>query len=442
MGIAAIAVGELFTRKKPAKNLIFAKEGLIITGLSWILLTIVGAIPFFATREIPHFIDAIFETASGFTTTGSTILTDVEALSHTSLFWRSFTHWVGGMGVLVFLLAILPTIGGSSINIMKAESPGPEVGKLVPKIRQTAGILYKIYFAMTILEIVLLIAFGMPVFDSFCITFGTAGTGGFGVLNASVGTYPLACQITITIFMFLFGVNFSLYFMLLTKRFKDFLKSEELRWYFLIVVGAIAIVTFNIMPLYNNIGTALNQASFHVSSIITTTGFAIGNFDLWPGLSKTVLFLLTFIGACAGSTGGGLKVSRVVLGFKIMINEVRKLLFPNRVMTIKQDGHTVSQKTIDSIKGYYVVFFLLFGLSFIIISFDNFDFVTNITSVATTINNVGPGFNMVGPVGNFSEFSIISKLVFTLDMLIGRLEIFPMLAILTPMLWKKKSIAN
>ena len=382
--------------------------------------------------------DAIFETSSGFTTTGSTILTDVEALSHTSLFWRSFTHWIGGMGVLVFLLAIMPSIGGSSINIMKAESPGPEVGKLVPKIRQTAGILYKIYFGMTVLEIVLLIAFGMPVFDSFCLTFGTAGTGGFGVLNAGIAPYPLACQITITIFMFLFGVNFSLYYLLLTKKIKEFFKSEELRWYFIIVMASIAIITINIMPLFDNIGTALNQASFHVSSIITTTGYAIGNFDLWPGLSKTILFLLMFICACAGSTGGGLKVSRVVLGWKIAKNEVRKTLYPNRVMNVKMDGHAVSKNTIDGIKAYYVVFFLLFGLSFIIISFDNFDFVTNITSVATTINNIGPGFNMVGPTGNFSQFSILSKLVFSLDMLIGRLEIFPMLAVLSPMMWNRR----
>lgn len=442
VAVCAVAVGLIGSRKMPEKTSFYSKEGLIIVGLSWVLLTIVGALPFCITREIPSYIDCIFETASGFTTTGSTILTDVEALSHTSLFWRSFTHWIGGMGVLVFLLAILPMVGGSSINIMKAESPGPSVGKLVPKIRQTAGILYKIYLGMTVIEIILLKIFGMPTFDAITLTFGTAGTGGFGVLNAGIAPYPLACQITITVFMFLFGVNFSLYYLLLIGKVKDFFKSEELRWYFLIVVGATALITWNIAPMFENIGTALHQASFHVSSIITTTGYSIGNFELWPGLSKTILVVLMFIGACAGSTGGGLKVSRIVLSFKILKNEVRKMLYPNRVKIIKMDGHVVPNDTINGIKAYVVIFFILYAISFIIVSFDNNDFTTNFTAVATTINNIGPGLSKVGPVENFSQFSIVSKLVLTMDMLIGRLEIFPMLAIFAPMAWRKNKFAN
>ncbi|MBO4800071.1 MAG: TrkH family potassium uptake protein [Lachnospiraceae bacterium] len=442
VAVAAVIVGLLGSKKVPEKTSFYSKEGLIIVGLSWILLTIVGALPFFITREIPSYIDCIFETASGFTTTGSTILTDVEALSHTSLFWRSFTHWIGGMGVLVFLLAILPMVGGSSINIMKAESPGPSVGKLVPKIKQTAGILYKIYLGMTIAEIILLLIFGMPAFDAVTLTFGTAGTGGFGVLNAGIAPYPLACQITITVFMFLFGINFSLYYLILIGKIKDFFRSEELRVYFLVVVCATALITWNISPMFDNLGTALHQASFHVSSIITTTGYSIGNFDLWPGLSKTILVLLMFIGACAGSTGGGLKVSRIILGFKILKNEVRKMLYPNRVKIIKMDGHAVPEETVSGVKGYIVVFFIIFGVSLFIISFDNYDFTTSFTSVATTINNIGPGLNMVGPVENFTHYSILSKLVFTMDMLIGRLEIYPMLAIFAPMAWRKNKFAN
>ncbi len=438
----ALAIGLLGSRKVPEKTSFYSKEGLIIVGLSWVLLTIVGGLPFFITREIPSYIDCIFETASGFTTTGSTILTDVEALSHTSLFWRSFTHWIGGMGVLVFLLAILPMVGGSSINIMKAESPGPSVGKLVPKIKQTAGILYKIYLGMTVAEVILLLIFGMPAFDAITLTFGTAGTGGFGVLNAGIAPYPLACQITITVFMFLFGINFSLYYLILIGRVKDFFRSEELRLYFGIVVAATALITWNISSMFDNVGTALHQASFHVCSIITTTGYSIGNFDLWPGLSKTILVTLMFVGACAGSTGGGLKVSRILLSFRILKNEVRKMLYPNRVKAIKMDGHVVSEEMVSGVKGYIVVFFIIYMLSLFIISFDNYDFTTSFTSVATTINNIGPGLNMVGPVENFSHYSVLSKLVFTMDMLIGRLEIYPMLAILAPMAWRKNKFSN
>lgn len=442
VALVAIVIGLAGSRKVPEKTSFYSKEGLIIVGLSWVLLTIVGGLPFFITREIPSYIDCIFETASGFTTTGSTILTDVEALSHTSLFWRSFTHWIGGMGVLVFLLAILPMVGGSSINIMKAESPGPSVGKLVPKIKQTAGILYKIYIAMTVAEIILLLVFGMPVFDAVTLTFGTAGTGGFGILNAGIAPYPIACQITITVFMFLFGVNFSLYYLILIGKIKDFFRSEELRVYFLVVVGATALITWNISSMFDNVGMALHQASFHVCSVITTTGYSIGNFDLWPGLSKTILVLLMFIGACAGSTGGGLKVSRIILGFKILKNEVRKMLYPNRVKIVKMDGHTVPEETVSGVKGYIVVFFIIFGVSLLIISFDNYDFTTSFTSVATTINNIGPGLNKVGPVENFSHFSVLSKLVFTMDMLVGRLEIYPMLAIFAPMTWRKNKFSN
>ena len=442
VALVAIVIGLAGSRKVPEKTSFYSKEGLIIVGLSWVLLTIVGGLPFFITREIPSYIDCIFETASGFTTTGSTILTDVEALSHTSLFWRSFTHWIGGMGVLVFLLAILPMVGGSSINIMKAESPGPSVGKLVPKIKQTAEILYKIYIGMTIAEMVLLLIFGMPAFDAITLTFGTAGTGGFGVLNAGIAPYPLACQITITVFMFLFGVNFSLYYLILIGKIKDFFKSEELRVYFLVVVVATALITWNISSMFDNVGTALHQASFHVCSVITTTGYSIGNFDLWPGLSKTILVLLMFVGACAGSTGGGLKVSRIILGFKILKNEVRKMLYPNRVKIIKMDGHTVPEETVSGVKGYIVVFFIIFGVSLLIVSFDNYDFTTSFTSVATTINNIGPGLNKVGPVENFSHFSVLSKLVFTMDMLVGRLEIYPMLAIFAPMAWRKNKFSN
>lgn len=440
LGVAAVflAAGIIITRFKPKNQQFFAKEGFVIVGLSWIVLSLVGCLPFFISREIPRFEDALFETISGFTTTGASILTDVEAMSHTCLFWRSFTHWLGGMGVIVFLLIILPTVGGYNMNLMKAESPGPSVGKLVPKVRDTARILYIIYSVMTLAQLVLLLIAGMPWFDAICTAIGTAGTGGFGTRGDSIGGFNPAIQWITTVFMLLFGVNFNLYFYIIRKKFKLAVMMEEVRWYFAVVLLAVAIITFNISGLFENVGEALTHSAFQVASVVTSTGFATTDFNLWPDLSKTILVMLMFMGACAGSTGGGLKVSRFILALKAIRSEVLHLIHPRSVKSVEMDGKAVDKETVKGVCIYICLFAGIYMISLLIISVNGFDMVTNFTSIVATLNNIGPGLNMVGPAGNFAEFSILSKAVLMFDMLAGRLELYPMLLLFVPAVWKKQ----
>ena len=429
-------LGTLMTCRKPNSHIFYLKEGCIITSLSWIVLSIFGALPFIISREIPSFTDALFETISGFTTTGASILTDVEALSYCMLFWRSFTHWIGGMGVLVFLLAIIPLSGGSNINLMRAESPGPSVGKLVPKMRQTARILYSIYLFLTVLQFVLLIIGKMPIFDAICTSFGTAGTGGFGILNTSMTSYSPYIQWIVTIFMILFGINFNAYYFILYKQFRKAFAMEEVRYYLLIIAVSIGIIFIDILDMFGNFFEALTHAAFQVGSIITTTGFATLDFNLWPQTSKTILILLMFIGACAGSTGGGIKVSRFIVLIKTVGKEIHSYIHPRSVKKIKIEGKPVEHDVVRSINVYCITFFLIFCTSVLLISFEGNDFVTNFTAVAATINNIGPGLELVGPTANFSFFSNFSKWILMFDMLAGRLELFPLLILFHPKMWK------
>ena len=436
MGIVTLVCGTLMSLKKPKNTMIYLKEGCVSTALCWIILSAFGAVPFVLTGEIPRFIDAMFETVSGFTTTGSSILTDVEAMSHPSLFWRSFTHWIGGMGVLVFLLAVLPMAGGSQFQLMKAESPGPSVGKLVPKVGATARILYIIYFAMTVATIVLLLLGGMDPFDAVTISFGTAGTGGFGVKADSCASYSTYCIWVITIFMLLFGVNFNFYYFLTLKRIREAFKIEEVRWYVIIVVAA-TVICF--VPLLDTLGTfdSLTHAAFQVATIITTTGFATVDFNLWHSTARTVLVLLMFCGACAGSTGGGIKVSRIIVFVKSAVKEVGSYIHPRSIKRVKVEGRPVEHEAIRSINVYLTTYVLIFVLSVFLISLEGKDLVTTFTAVAATINNIGPGLAVVGPTGNFSFFGIFSKWVLIFDMLAGRLELFPMLILFHPAIWKQ-----
>lgn len=433
---AAGAIG-LAGRKKPKNSVFFAKEGLVCVALSWIVMGAVGAIPFTLTGEIPSFVDALFETISGFTTTGASILTDIEVMSRCSLFWRSFTHWIGGMGVLVFILAVVPLSGGHNIHIMRAESPGPSVGKLVPKMRQTAMILYGIYLGMTVIEIAALLIAGMPFFDSLVMSFGTAGTGGFAILNSSAAEYSVACRNIITVFMMLFGVNFSVYYLVLMKRWKQAFKCEELRWYFAVFAIAVIVITIDITGLYGTFGEALRHSAFQTASIMTTTGFSSVDFNAWPALSKTILLLLMFVGACAGSTGGGLKVSRIIVYVKSVRNSIRSMLHSKRMRLIKLEGKILNDAAIMGMQAYLAAYLLIFVASVLIISADGFDLITNFTAVAATSNNIGPGLEIVGPTGNFSNFSPLSKIVLIFDMLVGRLEVFPVLVLLTPSTWRR-----
>lgn len=435
--IICLAMGLPLTRKKPKNKVFHIKDGCVAVALSWFVLSLTGAIPFVLSGSIPHPIDAIFETVSGFTTTGSSILTDVESLSKSVLIWRSFTHWIGGMGVLVFLLSLLPLAGGYHMNLMRAESPGPSVSKLVPKVQSTAKILYSIYLGMTVIQILLLLLGGIPVFDSLCITFGTAGTGGFGIRNDSMGGYSLYCQIVTTIFMILFGVNFSAYYLILTKKFKSAFQIEEIRYYFGIIIAAVLLIAINSRHMFSGFGQALQQSAFQVGSIITTTGYSSTDFNQWPALSKTILVILMFVGACAGSTGGGIKVSRIVLLLKAAKKEFQLYLHPNAVKKIKMDKKSVSHETLRSTNIFLSVYLLIFCGSILILSLDNFDMATNFTAIAATLNNIGPGLEIVGPMGNFSSFSYLSKLVMIFDMLAGRLEIFPLMLLFFKGTWKK-----
>ena len=436
MGAVCLVLGTLITLKKPKNTTIYLKEGCASTALCWIVLSAFGAIPFVMTGEIPRFIDAMFETVSGFTTTGSSILTDVEAMSHPSLFWRSFTHWIGGMGVLVFLLAVLPMAGGSQFQLMKAESPGPSVGKLVPKVGATARLLYIIYFALTAMTLVLLLLGGMDPFDAITISFGTAGTGGFGVKADSCASYSTYCIWVITIFMLLFGVNFNFYYYLVFNRVRDAFKMEEVRWYVLIVLGATAICT---VPLLKEMSAfeSVTHAAFQVATIITTTGFATMDFDLWHSAARTVLVLLMFCGACAGSTGGGIKVSRIIVFIKSAIKEVGSYIHPRSVKRVKVEGRPVEHEAVRSINVYLTTYVLVFVVSVFLISLEGKDLVTTFTAVAATINNIGPGLSLVGPTASFAHMTDLSKWVLIFDMLAGRLELFPMLILLHPTIWKQ-----
>ncbi|NLZ81097.1 MAG: TrkH family potassium uptake protein [Clostridiales bacterium] len=421
---------------KPKKRVFFAREGFVSVALGWIVLSVIGALPFYISGEIPHYVDALFEIVSGFTTTGSSILVDVEALSYGMLFWRSFTHWIGGMGVLVFIMAILPLSTGESIHIMRAESPGPSVEKLVPKMHSSASLLYKIYIGMTLLQIILMLLGGMPLFDTLTLSFGTAGTGGFSIKRDGLASYSTYNQVVVTIFMFLFGVNFNVYYLLFLKKVKSAFKCEELRWYFIIVISSIILIALNTGGIKGFLGQ-IHEASFHVSSIITTTGYATMDFNNWPAFSKTILIILMFIGACAGSTGGGIKVSRIVILFKTIGKELSYMIHKRSVKIIKFEGKKVGHEMMRNINVFFTSYMFIFFLSLLVVSLDNFDFLSTFTAVATTINNVGPGLEVVGPMGNFSGFSNVSKLVMIFDMLIGRLEIFPILLLLSPGTWKK-----
>lgn len=430
-------LGLFLVRRKPQNRVFFLREGFVVTALGWIVISILGALPFLLTGSITDPIAALFETVSGFTTTGASILADVEILPRSVLFWRSFTHWIGGMGVLVFLLTLLPLTGGSHVNLMKAESPGPQVEKLVPKVQSTAKILYGIYLALTVLEILLLLAGRMPLFDAVTTAFGTAGTGGFGIKNDSLAGYSIYLQNVVTVFMILFGVNFNFYFLLLLRKFKRAAAMEEVRWYLLFIGAAIVVITGNIWKLYGSLGMALQHASFQVASIITTTGFSTTDFNLWPQVSKTILVMLMFLGACAGSTGGGIKVSRFVILFKTVRKELRHFLHPQSVGKISMDGRTIPHEVVRSINVFMVAYVLVFSLSILLVGFDNHDLITNFTAVAATLNNIGPGLELVGPSQNFSIFSNGAKLVLIFDMLAGRLELFPLLLLFRRETWER-----
>ena len=441
MGLMAVFGLALFLFSRNGDRTFYAQEGFAATGLSWVVMSLFGALPFCIGGEIPHYIDALFEIISGFTTTGASILSDVEALSRCNIYWRSFSHWLGGMGMLVFLLAVVPEArksAGSGMYLMRAESPGPSVGKLSPHLRQTAMILYGMYFLLTLLCVGFLLLGGMPVFDSFCIAFGTAGTGGFSIRNSGMADYSAYLQSVVTIFMFLFGVNFSLYFLLLIRQFKSVFKNEELRLYAGIAAGSILLITVNITGMYGSVREALHHAAFQVSSIMTTTGYASVDFEQWPAFSKAVLFALMFVGACAGSTAGGLKVSRVLLLLKSIRRTVRKALHPRRVQSVRMDGHVIDEETSNNVNAYLAVYCVILLLSFVVISVDGYSIGTNISAVAACFNNVGPGFELVGATGNYGHYSDFSKLVLSADMLLGRLEIFPLLVLFSPDTWSRK----
>lgn len=435
--VLCFLLGKAATFRKPKNTVFYGREGFVTVSMCWIVLSIFGALPFLLNGDIPSMPDALFETVSGFTTTGSTILTDIESLSKCSLFWRSFTHWIGGMGVLVFVLAVLPIAGGGSqMYLMRAESPGPSVNKLVPRVKNTAMILYGIYIVITIIEIILLLIGGMPLFDALTSAFGTAGTGGFGIKNDSFASYSVFCQGVVSIFMILFGINFNIYYLLLCKKHKQAFQSDELRMYLAVILASTVFIAFNIRHLFPGF-QALHHALFQVGSIITTTGFATQDFNTWPELSKMILIFLMFFGACAGSTGGGIKISRILILMKSIKKELFSIVHPRSVQKIRVDGQVIEHDVIRSVNVFMAAYLLIIMLSILIVSLENKDTVSTVTSVITTLNNIGPGLELVGPVGNFSSFTALSKFVFLFDMLAGRLEIFPLLILFMPDTWKK-----
>ena len=438
--VIGFAVGIPLARLRPKRPDIFAREGLVTVGLAWIFVSLLGALPFLLSASIPNYIDCVFETVSGFTTTGATIVADVEILPKGILYWRSFTHWLGGMGVLVFLLILNPLSdknSGESMHLLRAESPGIKASKLVPRMKDSAGILYRIYIALTVLEFVLLVLGRMPVFDAVCLSFGTAGTGGFGVLNASVAPYSPYCQWVITVFMLLFGVNFNVYFLLLIRKLRKALKNEELIVYACVVLSAIVLISINIAGSYPTVEETVRTAAFQVASIISTTGFSTANFDLWPQMSRTILVGLMFCGACAGSTGGGVKVIRMIVSFKAARRSIYKTMHPNSVRIIHVDGERIDDATVSAVGAYMLVYFIITAVAIFLVSMDGLSFETNFTAVAACLNNIGPGLGAVGPVENYCVFSWFSKIVLTLSMLIGRLEIYPILLLFTPSVWRK-----
>ena len=439
MALICFLFGLLLSYKKPKNQAFYAKEAFVSVPLAWIFASIFGCLPFIICGDIPRFIDALFEMVSGFTTTGSSILTDVEALTHASLFWRSFSHWIGGMGILVFILSVLPIASGATMHLMRAESPGPQVDKVVPKIKDTSIMLYIIYTAMTVLEIIFLIIGGTPLFDSVTLSLGTAGTGGFAIKNSGIAEYSVYAQYVIGIFMILFGVNFNVYVLLVRKHLKQALRVEEARWYAVIIILAIALITVNTRYLFPTLEQTFRTALFHVGSIITTTGYATYDFSAYyPLFSQMILIFLMFIGACAGSTGGGLKVSRITILIKTVRDELSRIIHPRAVKKVRNEGKSVDHSVVRSINIYILGFLGVFAVSLLLISLDGFDFTTTFTSVTTTINNIGPGLGkVVGPYGNFSEFSDFSKLVFCFNMIAGRLEILPMLVLINPRTWSK-----
>ena len=439
MGLLVL-FGALLGLRRPQRAALYARDGLAVVALAWIAVSLFGALPFYISGSMETYVDCFFETVSGFTTTGASILREVESLDRGILFWRSFTHWVGGMGVLVFVMAIVPMSGdGHGMHLLRAEVPGPSVGKLVSRMSDSAKILYGIYFVITVLEILLLLAGGMPLFDACIHSFGSAGTGGFSNRNLSVGAYNNAYfDVVIGIFMLLFGINFNLYYFLLTRKFREVFQSEELRTYLAIVAVSVTAITINILHLYESVGTSLRHAFFQVSSIMTTTGFATTDFNTWPTFSKAILVVLMFIGACAGSTGGGIKVARLVILVRSSVGEMRRMLHPNAVSTTRFEGKVLPERNIRGVQMFLTMYLLVFTVSCLLLSMEHFDLITTFTAVASCLNNIGPGLELVGPMGNFADFSPWSKLLLSFDMLAGRLEIFPMLLLFAPSIWRRK----
>ncbi len=440
IGVALFSylIGKLISLKEPKNKQLYTRDGSVTVALGWVVLSIFGALPFTLNGDIPFYVDALFETISGFTTTGASVLSNVEALSHTSIMWRSFTHWVGGMGVFVFILSLLPVISGSTMQLMKAESPGPSVDKFVPKVKNTAQILYGMYIVITIIQLVVLLLAKMPLFDTLTLTFGTVGTGGFGIKNDSLGSYTSLQQNIITFFMIISGINYSFYFLIISKRFKEAFHLEEVRWYLGIILISVAAITLNIMHLYGSVAESIKHAFFQVGSIITTTGYSSTDFDLWPEFSKMILVILMIIGACAGSTAGGFKISRMLMLLKSAKAELSIMIHPREIKKIRIDGHVISADVLRTSQVYLVIYWTFFLGAVLLISLDNFDFTTNFTAVAATFNNIGPGLAGVGPMSNFGSYSVFSKFVLMLGMLIGRLELYPIMLLLLPATWKRK----
>ena len=437
--VVTLIIGIVGSHLKPKSKVIYAKEGFTITGLAWILMSLLGAVPFVMTGTIPNYIDALFETISGFTTTGGSILTSMDGIEKSVQFWRTFTHWIGGMGVLVFLLAVVPMADGYSMHLMRAESPGPVVGKIVPKVKDTAKILYLIYLGITLAEIICLFISGLPIYDAVTISFSTVGTGGFAVNNAGIGGYSTISQAIIIVFMALCGVNFTVYYFLLNRKPKEAFAIDEVKYYFGVMFIAAAIISLNIYRagVLDSAGLSFHHALFAVTSVMTTTGFGTLDFDKWPMLSKMILCILSLVGACAGSTGGGFKFSRAIIVVRNARNELNYLVHPKAVKRVYMDGHTVEGTTVKSVSAYLGLYVVTFIASTLVVALDNFDFQTTVTSVAATLNNIGPGLGMVGPMGNYSEFSYLSKIVLMFDMLAGRLELLPIYIMIKPKTWSK-----
>lgn len=438
MLLAALALR--FMSRKADKGF-YAREGLVCVGLSWVVISVMGCLPFVISKEIPNFIDACFEMVSGFTTTGASILPQVESLPRGLIYWRSFSHWVGGMGVLVFLLAVAPVSGkndGFTVHLLRAESPGPSVSKLVPRMKQTAMILYLLYVALTIVDFIFLIAGRMPLFDAVCTAFGTAGTGGFGIKNDSMASYSPYIQNVCTVFMLLFGVNFSCYHLILLKNFRSVLRDDELRFYICAAIVSTALIAVNIRGMYTSLEETIRHSAFQVASIMTSTGFATTNFDLWPELSKGILLCLMLMGACAGSTGGGMKCSRVLILWRSARRSIKKVLNPQRVQLVRMNGQALDERLVDNTCVYLAAYSFIIVVSFLLVSIDGFSITTNISAVVTCFNNIGPGFDAVGPASSFAGYSSLSKIVLIIDMLAGRLEIYPILVLFSPATWKKK----